>query len=103
MDFIIENWYLALGGLCVLVLIATALFNFFRLPKESKFNKLKQLINSLVVKAEEEFKSGEGKKKLEYVYKACVLKFPWIKLIMSLDDFDNLVKEALVKVGIWTD
>lgn len=95
-----ENWYLYVVAMTVGVFIGGMGYKFFKLPTSEKLKDIKDVMFVLVEKAETLYLSGEGQKKLEYVYNEMIKRYNFIK-IMPLDVFNVFVKGALIEVKIW--
>lgn len=101
MEWLVNNWYMVIGFMCLGAIVGVSIYKFFELPTSEKMELFKKALLELVTKAEEEIGSGKGQEKLEYVYNAIKKQFPFITLFMSDDTFKTLVNGALIEVGIW--
>ena len=95
MDWVVENWWLILIGLSIIIGIITAICSFFKLPTEDQVACIKGWLLQAVAEAERCLGSGTGQIKLSAVYSTFVKTFPWLAKIISFDLFSDLVDEAL--------
>lgn len=96
MEFILNNWYIILAVIAILVGGGYALHSFFKLPSEAQLAKVKEWLLYAVTEAEKELGGGTGQLKLRYVYDMFLTKFPWLVDIISFEMFSDLVDDALV-------
>ena len=101
MNYLIENWYIIVGLICVGVVLGMTIYHFVLLPNDKKMALFKETLASLVKEAEELIGSGKGQEKLEWVYNTISKKFPLVTMFMSNEEFTSLVNDALIRVGIW--
>ncbi len=97
MEFLSDHWYLILVGVAAVAVIIWAVMKFFKLPRESQINKIKEWLLFAVTRAEKELGSGTGQLKLRYVYDMFVTKFPYLVKFVTFERFSELVDEVLVK------
>ena len=97
MEFITEHWYLIVAAIAAVCVIAYLIYKFFKLPRASQIEKVKEWLLFAVTQAEREFGSGTGQLKLRYVYDMFVTKFPYLVQFISFEAFSNLVDDVLVK------
>ena len=98
MNFIIDNWYIILGIIAVLVIAGYSVYKFLGLPTKSQIAKIKEWLLYAVVLAEKELGSGTGEIKLRYVYDLFVAKFPTVAKVVSFETFSVWVDVALEKM-----
>ena len=98
MDYIINNWYLIVATIAVLIVAIVALMNFFQKPTEEQLTAVKEWLLWAVTEAERVLGSGTGKLKLRYVYDMFLEKFPYIAKFLTFDTFSQYVDEALEKM-----
>lgn len=99
MNFIIENWYLVIAAVAVIVVAVFAIIKFFKNGNlKEHTNKIREWLVYATSIAEKEFGGGTGTLKLRYVYDMFVVKFPWLVKVISFEKFSDLVDEALVKM-----
>lgn len=97
MSFIVDNWYIIVAAIAVLAVVIYLIVKFFKLPRESQLQKIKEWLLFAVTEAEREFGSGTGQLKLRYVYDMFVAKFPYLVKFVSFELFSSLVDKALVE------
>lgn len=95
MMFIVENWF----SLIILAVVIAAIFisvkKLFGLPKEEQLAKVREWLLYAVTMAEKEYGGGTGKLKLRYVYDLFLSKFNWIAMLITFEQFSELVDKAL--------
>lgn len=96
MDWIINNWYVAVGIVALLIAVGFIVYKFFNLPTDKQIACIKEWLKYAVAIAEKELGSGTGQLKLRYVYNMFVEKFPSISKIIPFETFSTWVDEALV-------
>lgn len=95
MEWFINNWYLIVGLLAVVLCIIFAVVKFFKMPTKQQIENLKQWLLWAVVRSEKELGEKTGVLKLRLCYDWAIEKFPWVASLISFETFDNYVKEAL--------
>ena len=95
MNFLIENWYIIIAGIAVLVAALVAIKHYLGLPTAQQIAAIKEWLLWAVVQAEADLGSGTGQLKLRYVYDLFVTQFPWAAKVISFDLFSKMVDEAL--------
>ena len=97
MEFVANNWYIIIAAVAAVAVLVWFIFKFFKLPRESQIQKIKEWLLFAVTEAEKELGSGTGQLKLRYVYDMFVTKFPYLVKFVSFEMFSNLVDEVLDK------
>lgn len=95
MEFIANNWDLILFILVVVVVLASALYRFLKMPREEQMEAVRQWLLGAVTEAEKDLGGGTGRLKLRYVYDRFVVRFPWLAKIVSFETFSGMVDDAL--------
>lgn len=97
MNNFINDWYIYMAILSVVVVAIWLVYRFFCLPTEKQLVKVTEWLVWACTKAESELQSGTGKIKLRKVYDAFVSinSFYWIARIISFEKFSEMVKDAL--------
>lgn len=95
MKLIIDNWYLFLGALAIGALIGSRIYGFMIQPSYDQIEQIKEWLKYAVVMAEKALGSGTGQLKLRYVYDLFVTRFPSFAKVITFDQFDGYVSEAL--------
>lgn len=96
MNWIIENWYVVLGLITVIVMIIFVSVKFFNMPTSKQIEALKEWLKFAVTTAEAELGSKTGQLKLRYVYDLAISKFPWVAKVINFEEFSLYVDEALI-------
>lgn len=104
MKTLIDNWYVIVGLVCLGGVLGYNAQWFIKLPRDAKIKIIRSVLVMLVKLAEDKFGGGgTGKQKLEWVYNK-IMEIPLldgVDELLSYDKFNDYVKEALVKSGIW--
>lgn len=98
MEFVTENWYIIVAGICVIAAIVIAIVKFGKLSSNEKYEKIRGWLLQAVILAEQEYGSGTGKMKLSAVYDAFCAALPWITKAISFEKFSEYVDDALAEV-----
>ena len=93
--FLMENWYLLIGGVGVAAAAGFMLYRFFKLPTKEQIAKIKEWLLYAVTEAEKELGGGTGQLKLRQVYDLFVQRFSAVAAVISFDTFSLWVDEAL--------
>ena len=92
---LLNNWYVILGIIAVLVAVGIAIYKFLGLPTASQISKIKTWLLYAVTEAEATLGSQTGILKLRMVYDMFIARFPMVAKIVSFDTFSFWVDEAL--------
>lgn len=95
MEFIMENWWLIIVTVAMVVAIFYAIRVFLKMPSDAQLASVQEWLLYAVAKAEKELGSGTGQLKLRYVYDMFILRFPVVANLISFAAFSMLVDEAL--------
>lgn len=95
MNWLIENWYLLVGGVALIVVAGFAVYRFVGLPTKAQVSKIKEWLKYAVTMAEKELGGKTGQLKLRMVYDMFVSKFPSVAKLISFDTFASWVDDAL--------
>lgn len=95
-ELVKDYWYFPLIVFVFGVLVGNYVIAFFRQPTEQQTSKLVEWLKYAVAFAEKDLGSGTGQLKLRYVYNMFLEKFPRLATLITLDEFDGYVNEALV-------
>ena len=95
MDWIIENWYVAVGLVAFLVAFIWMVYVFLGLPTKSQISKIKEWLLWAVAAAEAELGSETGILKLRMVYDMFIARFPSVAKVITFNTFAKWVDEAL--------
>lgn len=97
-DILVEYAWVIFAGIICAVMVALAVYVFFKKPRAEQLEKLKEWLLWAVIEAEKEFGKETGAVKLRYVYNLFVITFPWLEKIISFEKFKLLVTEALERM-----
>lgn len=103
MNFVLENWYLILTCLVLVVVGGLTCLDFVKLPRKTQIETVKQWLLFAVLKAEEQLGSGTGQLKVRQVYDWFIERFPAIAGAVSFDMFCMWVDEALEQMETLLD
>lgn len=100
MNWLVENWYLLIGGVALLAFVVYCAYTFLGMPTEKQKAKVKEWLVWGCIEAEKALQSGTGQLKLRQVYNmfCSVPAFTWVAKIISFDLFSKWVSDALVTV-----
>ena len=97
-ELIIKNMGLIIGTIILIALAGLTIKEFVELGKEKQLEKVKEWLLYACIMAEKKLGGGTGKVKLRYVYDLFVEKFSFLKLLVTFEQFSEMVDEALVKM-----
>lgn len=103
MDFIINNWYLIVAAVAVIVGLIYIVIRFFKMPSAKQMQKVREWLLFAVTEAEKELGNGTGKLKLRAVYDRFLSRFKWISYVITFEKFAELVDEALEEMRTLLD
>ena len=89
------DYYTVIIIAIVVIGLAAAAYNFFKLTKEQQINNIKEWLLVACLEAEKVLGSKTGRIKLRYTYDLFVSKFRFMSYIISFEQFSLLVDEAL--------
>lgn len=92
---IVENWYIVVAALSILVVAILKVVDFFKQPTEDQKKAVREWLLWAVSAAEKALGSGTGKLKLRYVYDMFLEKFPYVAKFLSFETFSEYVDDAL--------
>lgn len=97
MSWLIENWYLIVGGVALLGFAIWLIYGFFNMPTSKQKAKVKEWLIWACIEAERALQSGTGQLKLRQVYDmfCAVPAFTWVAKIISFELFSEWVSDAL--------
>lgn len=94
-SFILNNWYLIVGGIAIIALVIARILGFIKLPTDKQLERVKEWLKYAVMKAEKELGTGTGQAKLRLVYDWFITRFPIFSKIITFNHFSKLVDYAL--------
>lgn len=95
MEWLLNNWYVVLGLVAVLVGIGFAVYKFAGLPTQDQILKIKKWMLYAVTLAERELGEKTGELKLRMVWDMFIARFPLVAKVISFDTFKFWVDNAL--------
>jgi len=95
MNWLLNNWYILIGIVAVLIAVGIAIYKFLGLPTASQISKIKEWLLYAVTEAEATLGSQTGILKLRMVYDMFIARFSMVAKIVSFDTFSYWVDEAL--------
>ena len=97
-ELIIKNMGSIIGTIILIALVGLTIKEFIELGKEKQLEKVKEWLLYACTMAEKKLGGGTGQVKLRYVYDLFVEKFSFLKLLVTFEQFSEMVDEALVKM-----
>lgn len=98
MENIVNNWYMILAAVVLLVSAIYIVVKFFRQPSAAQVRKVKKWLLIAVIEAERRFGGGTGTVKLRKVYDLFVARWPWVAMVVPFETFSDWVDEALAEM-----
>ena len=98
MDNVINNWYLYIATISVVILAAMTIHQFLRKPTIEQYNQVKEWILYAVIEAEKTLGRKTGQIKLRMVWDMFIERFPHISPFVTFDMFSGWVDVALIKM-----
>lgn len=96
--FIIDNWYIIIVSIILIVSIVIGIKKFFSQSKEKQIEQIKHWLLGAVTLAENEFGGKTGEIKLSVVYGRLIEQFPFASNIITYETFKEYVDLALEKM-----
>lgn len=94
----LENLWIILGLVCLVVVIGLGVYEFFKLEKEKRLEMVREWLLLAVIEAEKQLGGGTGQIKLRFVYDMFISKFKILATLISFNHFSLMVDEALEKM-----
>lgn len=95
MMWLIENWFLIVAGLAMVVVVGSFLFEFYGLPTKKQIETIKEWLLFACMEAEKELGGGTGQLKLRCVYDLFIARFPRVSGVVPFTMFSLWVDDAL--------
>ena len=95
LEWLIENWFLVIGGIALIIALVIAICKFFGLPTKSQVVKIKEWLLYAVIECEVALGSQTGILKLRMCYDMFIAKFPIVARVISFERFSQWVDDAL--------
>lgn len=96
MRWLISNYDVLIGILVLSMICSLSVYKFIMLGKEKQLVKVKEWLLYACIEAERSLGSGTGVVKLRYVYDLFCSKFSFLKLIVTFDEFSEMVDQSLI-------
>lgn len=93
--WILNNLDILISLIVLVILGIGAIWQFIKLGKEAQIEKVREWLIFATVEAEKALGEKTGQVKLRYVYDMFVHKFKFVALLMTFEEFSELVDEAL--------
>ena len=93
--FIIENLDVIIGIVCLIAVFGFSIYKFIQLGKEQQLEKIQEWLLFAVTQAEKELGNNTGQLKLRMVYGQFIDKFKFIALLITFEEFSEMVDNAL--------
>lgn len=98
MEWMVNNWYLIIGSLAILVFGGYKVAKFYNLPTPKQIQAIKEWLVYACIEAEKALGGKTGQLKLRMVYDMFIKKFPWFVKVISFETFSSWVDIALIEV-----
>lgn len=95
MMWLVENWFLLVIGIALVVIGISFAYEFYKLPTEKQVETIKEWLLYACIQAEKELGSGTGQLKLRYVWDLFIARFPYLTKVVSFEMFSHWVDAAL--------
>lgn len=95
MEYIINNWYIIVGIIAILVMAGYTIYKFVGLPTKQQMDKIKEWLKYAVLLAEKELGEKTGQAKLRFCFDLFIAKFPITSKFITFEAFSILIDEAL--------
>ena len=96
MGWILDNWFMVITLLAVILAVASMLVQFAGRPNSEQLLALSEWLKYAVTEAEKQLGSGTGQLKLRYVWNMAIERFDWLDRVMEFEKFAYYVDLALV-------
>ena len=93
--WLIENIDVIIGIVCLLSIGIFSVYKFIQLGKEQQLEKVQEWLLFAVTQAEKELGNNTGQLKLRMVYGQFIDKFKFIALLITFEEFSDMVDNAL--------
>ena len=98
MEWLVDNWYVVVGLVAVIVVASFVVIKFFNLPTKEQLTKIKEWLVYACMEAEKELGGKTGQLKLRMVYDKFLEKFEWLAKVITFEQFSKMVDESLEKL-----
>lgn len=97
MNWLIDNFYLIVAMVAVVITVAVFCERFTKLPKEEQIENIKHWLVWLCIEAEKELQTGTGQAKLKRVYSVVCTTFTWVVKLITFEEFSKYTDDALLE------
>ena len=98
MEWLVDNWYVVVGLVAVIVVASFVVIKFFNLPTKEQLTKIKEWLVYACMEAEKELGGKTGQLKLRMVYDKFLEKFEWLAKVITFEQLSKMVDESLEKL-----
>ena len=95
MEYVIENWYIALALMALVGAVCIFVLRFYKMPTADQMEAVREWLLGAVTLAERELGNKTGRLKLRYCYDLFVTRFPWLAKVIPFSTFSDMVDDAL--------
>ena len=95
MSWLINNSDVIVGVLSLIVVSIVIIIKFLLMCRDIQIEKVKEWLLYACVEAEKSLGSKTGKLKLRFVYDKFIEKFKFVSILLSFEDFSDLVDSSL--------
>ncbi len=96
--WIVNNIDVTVGIIALVGAALIGIYQFVKLGRDAQIDKVKEWLIFATIEAEKALGAKTGQIKLRYCYDMFVAKFKFVALLITFDEFSELVDEALEKV-----
>lgn len=91
----INNLEVIVGIIALICMIIGAIYGFVKLGKDKQIDKIREWLIYATIEAEKALGAKTGQIKLRFCYDMFIEKFKYVALLITFDEFSELVDEAL--------
>lgn len=96
----LENIKLIIGIIGLVAVVVLCVYEFVKLGKEKQLKMTKEWLLYMVIEAEKQLGEGTGAVKLRMVYNMFTDKFKFLSILLSFEQFSEMVDEVLEKMRL---
>lgn len=96
----LENIGLIIGIIGLIAVVGLSIYEFIKLGKEKQLKMAKEWLLLAVIEAEKQLGDGTGAVKLRMVYDMFTNKFKFLSILLSFEQFSEMVDEVLHKMRL---
>ena len=91
----LENIGVVVGLVCLVGVVGLAIWQFMNMAKDRQIMVVQEWLLIMVVEAEKVLGANTGQIKLRWVYDKFVEKFKFLSMMVTFEQFSNMVDDAL--------